>query len=238
MVDPQIESALELSNLRDVPPEVLESILSTAVEVTLPAGSVRTREGERARHVELVVTGALRLFVVASDGRTMTVRYCRAGAIIGAVSLFAPEYATPVTTQALVDSRLLKMPAATVTRAASRDVRVAGAFLRELGERVMGFIYEIPGNAFATVRQRVARHLLDLCLGQEVGRLPDLQRPGELVVSQSQQDLADAVGTAREVVVRVLRELREEGVIRTGRNRIVIADPAGLAREVEWNRSS
>lgn len=237
-MDPQVESALGLSNLRDLPPEVLGSILDGAAAVTLPAGSVSTREGERARHVELVVTGAVRLFVVAPDGRTMTVRYCRSGAIIGAVSLFAPEYETPVTTQALVDSRLLKMYASAVTRAASRDVRVAGAFLRELGERVMSFIYEIPGSAFATVRQRVARHLLDLCLGQDVGRQPEVYGRDELVVRQSQQDLADAVGTAREVVVRVLRDLREEGVIRTGRDRIVISDPARLAREIEWNRSS
>ena len=102
----------------------------------------------------------------------------------------------------------------------------------------MGFIYEIPGSAFATVRQRVARHLLDLCLGEEVRQRPPLHRHGELVVRQSQHDLADAVGTTREVVVRVLRDLRVEGIIQTQRERIIIADPARLAREVEWNRSS
>ncbi|RYP81985.1 Crp/Fnr family transcriptional regulator [Nocardioides guangzhouensis] len=235
-MDPRVESALGLSNLRDLPQQALEPILDRAVEVTLPAGSVSTREGELVRHIDLLMTGAVRLFVVAPDGRTMTVRYCRAGAIIGAVSLFAPEYSTPVTTQALVDSGLLKLHAAAVIRAASADVRVANAFLRELGERVMGFIYEIPGSAFTTVRQRVARHLLDLCLGLD--QPPRLHRPEGRVVRQSQHDLADAVGTTREVVVRVLRELRAEGIIQTGRERIVITDPVRLAREVEWNTSS
>ena len=46
-----------------------------------------------------------------------------------------------------------------------------------------------------------------------------------------QQDLADAVGTVREVVVRALRELREAGVLRTGRGAIVVLDPERLARE-------
>jgi CRP/FNR family transcriptional regulator len=168
----------------------------------------------------------------------MTVRYCRAGAIIGAVSLFTPQYATPVTTQALVDSRLLKLHTATVRRAASRDVSVAGVFLQELSQRVMSFIYEIPGSAFATVRQRVARHLLDLSLGPAVVQQQAGEWRRELAVRQSQQELADAVGTVREVVVRVLRELRNEGIVETGRDRIVIIDPARLAREVEWNRSS
>jgi CRP/FNR family transcriptional regulator len=237
-MDPEVESAVGLSSLRDLPRRILEPLLVGAVEVTLPAGSVSTREGELVRHVELVVTGAVRLFVVAPDGRTMTVRYCRAGAIIGAVSLFTPQYATPVTTQALVDSRLLKLHTATVRRAASRDVSVAGVFLQELSQRVMSFIYEIPGSAFATVRQRVARHLLDLSLGPAVVQQQAGEWRRELAVRQSQQELADAVGTVREVVVRVLRELRNEGIVETGRDRIVIIDPARLAREVEWNRSS
>jgi CRP-like cAMP-binding protein len=58
------------------------------------------------------------------------------------------------------------------------------------------------------------------------------------VVRVSQRELAEAVGTAREVVVRVLRELRQDGVVRTGRDRIVIADPARLIQEYGWNPGS
>ena len=92
----------------------------------------------------------------------MTVRYCRPGALIGAVSLFAARFTMPAATRALVDAELLKFSPAVVRRAAARDPRVAQAFLSELSERVLSFIDEIPGNTFATVRQRVARHLLDL----------------------------------------------------------------------------
>ena len=60
----------------------------------------------------------------------------------------------------------------------------------------------------------------------------------ELVVKVSQRELAEAVGTAREVVVRVLRELRQDGVVRTGRDQIVIADPARLIQDHGWNPGS
>jgi CRP/FNR family transcriptional regulator, cyclic AMP receptor protein len=159
----------------------------------------------------------------------MTIRYGRPGALIGAVSLFAASYATPVTTQALVDAELLRISANVASRAASQDVRVAHAFLAELSDRVMSFIYEIPGSAFATVRQRLARHLLDLASERVPDRASDPLVRNELVVMQNQQELADAVGTVREVVVRVLRQLRQEGIVRTGRDRIVIVDPARLA---------
>jgi hypothetical protein len=48
--------------------------------------------------------------------------------------------------------------------------------------------------------------------------------------------LADAVGTVREVVVRVLREFRAEELIRTERD-IVILDSVQLSREQGWNQS-
>jgi CRP/FNR family cyclic AMP-dependent transcriptional regulator len=58
------------------------------------------------------------------------------------------------------------------------------------------------------------------------------------VVSVTQQELADAVGTVREVVVGVPRELRQEGVVRTERDRIVVTDADRLIDEQGWNPSS
>ena len=104
----------------------------------------------------------------------------------------------PASVQAVVDAELLKLKAAVVRQAAARDARVANAFLGELSERGHTFIDEIPGSAFATVRQRVAWHLLDLAAQQEPGRYPGT----EIMVPVTQQELADAVRTVREVVVR------------------------------------
>ena len=47
----------------------------------------------------------------------------------------------------------------------------------------------------------------------------------------SQQELADAVGTVREVVVRTLRELRQLGMIETGRRGIRILAAERLLAE-------
>ena len=216
----------------------MDELLVGAGRVRIAAGSVTHREGEDAPHLELVIAGVVRVFVTAPDGRTMTIRYCRPGALIGAVSLFATGFALPATTQALVDAELLRLSPTAARRAAARDVRVAQAFLSELSERVLSFIWEIPGSAFATVRQRVARHLLDMA-SDRVPEPPSAPRSrSELTVNVSQRELAEAVGTAREVVVRVLRELRQDAVVRTGRDQLVIAAPDRLIRESGWNPGS
>jgi CRP/FNR family transcriptional regulator, cyclic AMP receptor protein len=233
-VDADVESAVSKSHLRGLPPEVLQDLMQDAVRARIPAGSVTHWEGEDAPHLELVISGIVRAFVNAPDGRTMTIRYCRPGALLGALSLFTTYFVMPATVQALVDAELLRMSSMVASRAAERDTRVARAFLDELSERARTFIYEIPGSVFATVRQRVARHLLDLALE----RGPGHQSGQELVAPVSQKELAEAAGTVREVVVRVLRELRTEGVIRTRRNAIVIVDPARLTLEQGWNPGS
>jgi CRP/FNR family transcriptional regulator len=216
-----------------LPPQLLRELLTKAVRMKIPAGSITHYEGEEARHLELVISGIVRGFVTAPDGRTLTIRYCRPGDLLGALSLFTPEFTMPATTQALVDAELLKMSPVVVSRAVTRDVRIARAFLDELSERARTFIYEIPGSVFATVRQRVARHLLDLATDRAGRRTGD-----EVIVPVTQKELADAAGTVREVVVRVLRELRREGIVQTGREGIVILDPSRLTLVQGWNPGS
>lgn len=218
-----VQAAIELSHLRSLPQQTKDHLVSSANLLHVPAGSTLHREGDRAAHLELVVSGLLRVYVTALDGRTLTVRYCRSGSILGAVSLFSSPFSMPASVQAITDAEILSMSAPSIKQAVERDVALARALIEELADRVMSFIAEIPGSAFATVRQRVARHLLDLASANREGP--------ELTVTISQQALAEAVGSVREVVVRVLRELRTEGYVDTRQGGIVLLDPEQLSTE-------
>ena len=71
------------------------------------------------------------------------------------------------------------------------------------------------------MRARIARHLLDLAAST--------QRGTQLEARISQQELADAVGTVREVVTRTLAAFKAGGLVQTERDRVRITDPQGLA---------
>jgi CRP/FNR family cyclic AMP-dependent transcriptional regulator len=231
-VSPDLADAVRASHLRDLPPEVLEQLFDGAIRRTIDAGVVAHHAAEAGEYLELVVSGVVRVYVTAPDGRTMTIRYCRCGELLGAMSLFSHGFSEPATKQALVDTELLLIAPARARELAHRDVRVASVLLVELSERARSFVNEIPGSAFASVRQRVARQLLDLASTDADGAPTE-----ELAVRITQQELAEAVGTVREVVVRTLRQLRDAGVVRTERDRIVLVDPAQLTEEVKWNTS-
>jgi len=211
--------ALRASHLGSLPDDVLVEIVRDGLRMNLRAGALMVREQESS--VALVVSGVLRVFMTSPSGRQMTMRYMRRGELFGVATLFAD--AAHVGSQALADSNLLVFRSGLVRELAQRDVRVAIALLRETSERIYGYVNELGGSVFSSVRQRVVRHLLGSA---------DRDPNGALVATLSQQELADAAASLRETVVRVLRELREEGLVQTGREGITLLDPERLEKEL------
>jgi CRP/FNR family cyclic AMP-dependent transcriptional regulator len=216
-------AAFGVSNLRGLSEPSVARLMSVARTVEARAGDVLHWTGDPKPHLELLVAGLVRVFVLAPDGRTLTVRYVRPGGLMGALSLYAPDYALPATTQAIVESRLLSFPPEAVRRAVETNPQVGVALLTELSQRVQTFVEEIPWGAFASTRQRVARRLLDLAA-------EDIQG-SQMVARISQQQLAAECGTVRSVVVRELHELRTRRLVATRRDVITVLDPAGLLAE-------
>jgi CRP/FNR family transcriptional regulator len=212
--------AIGCSHLRDLAPRTRSELLRGARRHEVAAAGTFRQAGERGPHLEVVLSGLVRVFLEAPDGRRLTVRYCRRGALLGAASLFRPGFLMPASLQALVDSVVVSLDARRVRHLASADPSVAMALLNELSERTLSFVGQIDGTAFRSVRQRAARHLLDLASEAQHGR--------ELRAAVSQQGLADAVGSVREVVVRALRDFRAAGLIETRRGSIVISHAEGL----------
>jgi CRP/FNR family transcriptional regulator, cyclic AMP receptor protein len=215
----EVRTAVERSALRTVSPRSLDQLLSDASRRCFRGGAVIETDGEMRPHVHLVLGGLVRMSVRWEDGRTMTVRYCRTGSLIGIASVFANDFRLPVAVAAVTATELLSMRPALLQELAAKDATVSAALLAETGSRVQAYVEEIARSSFSSVPARVARHLLDLASDDGTGAL---------VAELSQETLAAAVGTVREVAARALRGLRDGGLVSTERSRVVILDPEGL----------
>jgi CRP/FNR family transcriptional regulator len=160
----------------------------------------------------------VRIFLTSAEGRQVTVRYVRSGAVVGAPTVIGGP--VEVSAQALTGTTLLMMSPDTIRSVARTDPDLAWVLAEEVSSRLREVLDAFAGNAFGSVRQRVARHLLDLAA--------DRQRGGDLVAPVSQQGLADAVGSAREVVARTLADLRGAGLVKRSQQGIVVLDPDWL----------
>lgn len=212
--DDRIERAVQSSFLGALPPEATRRLIADAVVIDVPAGGVVYRD-EDAPRSGLVVAGLVRVYLSSVEGRQLTVRYARPGATLGAPTAIGGPVA--VGAQAVTDSALLMFSATALRTLAMDDARVAWPLAQEVTRLLYGVLDAFAGTAFGSVRQRLARHLLDLATAR--------QRDSLLVAAVNQQALADAVGTAREVVARTLHDLRAAGLIRTSRKGIVLLDP-------------
>lgn len=217
-LDERTQRVLAASFFGALPPDALDRLLASAVLVDVPAGGIVYR-AEGSPRGALVVDGLIRVFITADDGRQMTVRYARAGEQLGAMT--AVHGPVPLSAQAVTDTSLLMFSATLLRNLAQTDVRVAWPLAKEMAEAVGIAVDALAGAAFGSVRQRVARHLLDLATPG--------QRPPQLMTGVNQQAVADAVGTSREVVARTLRDFRDAGLVRTGRSGIVLLDPERMA---------
>ena len=208
-----------------VPAETIESLTSRGRAVEFPAGHTVYAEAD-AEGLAVVTLGLLRVYMHASDGRQVTVRYVRAGDLLGVPALIAGP--APVFVQAVTPGAAFFFDVALVKRAALVDASLAWALAEESVHRLYDVLEELAGNTFASVRQRVARHLLDLAASRS-------EASRTLTALVNQQDLANSVGSVREVVARVLAELRAERLIRTSPGRVEILDPVRMSRQL-WSR--
>jgi CRP/FNR family transcriptional regulator, cyclic AMP receptor protein len=225
--DPNVADAMARSFLGRLPPELVDELLAAGERTDYPAGTLIYREGEAPRAV-LVIEGLLRVYMTSPEGRQVTVRYARDADVLGVAVLVGGP--VNVAVQALAPSSLFRIDPRILTQAARQDARVAWAVAEELNRRLYDTLQQTAINAFGSVRQRVAAHLLDLASAQ--------QRPqGRLVAHVSQQELADAVGSVREVVARVLREFRLAGLVATAPDSVVVVDARRLHGE-SWSSTT
>jgi len=196
-------------------------LLSSGHLSDVAGGQVLYFAEDRPQFVGLIVEGFLRVFIAgASSGRENTIRYVRPGDLLGVVTAISGPSATSV--QTLRDSRIWLVDPAAFRRGGQNDIQIAWLIAEESALRVAALVDEIAGSAFATVRQRIAHHLLHMAQSRSSAPY--------LVARITQTDLSNAAGTVREVSVRELRGLRAEGLIRPGREGIAILDPEGLQR--------
>ncbi len=214
----------EASFLDRVDPSVARALRQRAVVHHHRGGDLLVSEDVR-RWTGIVLSGMARVFLTTRTGRQVTLRHARPGGSIGIGSLLDGG---SVSAQAVTDCDVLALDAEQVIRLARGNVSLAYAIAEEASHRLMETYREVVLREHGTVRQRLARQLLNFA-GEA-----DPERPLELPMSH--EDVAEAVGSAREGDSRHLARFQNEEIVELQRGRIRVVDPVRLdiaARQAE-----
>ncbi|MEP6619321.1 MAG: Crp/Fnr family transcriptional regulator [bacterium] len=173
-----------------------------------------------ATGIQLIIHGRVRLMRGGSV-RPVMIHDEVAGGCLGEVPLF--EGTTyPATAIASEPTRCLFLSRSTVLAAVRADPELALAILAQLARRVRTLVDSIERSANHSTLGRLADRLLMRATAS---------RGATVTLGATQQVTAEEIGTVREVVVRGLRALRDQGVIRsTGGGKYQIIDESALHR--------
>lgn len=206
--------------LPNVPRAVLPRLLAGARPVSYSAGEPVLRPGQK-QVPGLVTSGLLRVVIHSAEGRAATITYLGRGRIFGVPTLF---HRLPVSVTAHDITTAVHFEPAEVVRLGRENAEFSWALLQAVSDNVITMPEATAKFVFKTVRQRVADHLL-----WSVSQKSD--RQGDLVARTTQQEIAEAVGSVREVVARALSNLQSRGLIRLSTGGVLIVDKVGLAEQ-------
>ena len=209
--------------LAGMPGEIRRALFSRAAERSYGAEDVIYLAGTPAQSIYLINEGTVRL-VRERDGRTIHIHDERPGGVLGEVPLF--EGTTyPATAIASEPTRCLVLRREAIHDAIRAHPDLALAILTRLAARVRMLVNKIERNA----SQPTVARLAELVLARARAHNGD-----PFTLGASQEKAAEEIGTVRELVVRGLRTLREQGAIDAlGGGRYAVRDADLLKRIAE-----
>jgi CRP-like cAMP-binding protein len=168
----------------------------------------------------LIDAGLARLYWNVPDGRQATIALVRPKELAGgSVAIGAAPW---VFMQVITESRVTILDVARLRDLAATEIEVSTAISTHLAMRVRAAYRLIAVRSLGNIRERVAYDLLDRAAQSQLV-------VGRLEVQATQADLADSVGSSREVMTRALRDLRNEGIVETAPGVIRVLNPDALA---------
>lgn len=189
-------------------------------------GQVIFHEGANAYGLYCLNTGKVKLFKMAPDGKEQILKIVAPGDFIGYGALLsASPYS--VTAEVMEDAVLCFVPKDLITQLFKENSRFSEGMVKLLTKTLDDTVEKMAHIAYKPVRGRIAEALLILKETYKTDDNPDG------IINITREDLASYVGTVKETAIRVLKDLKEEGLVSTDNHSIKILNPKGLARVCE-----
>lgn len=207
------------------PAAAISRLIQAADTVTVEEDTVIHRTNETPSYLYLLVSGSMHLIREIPSGRNFTAGMHLAGEFhgIGPVITQSPHIYTAVCKEKTV---LVRIPGGLLREMLSHDGSFAFSLMTAMVNRHRGALNRYEGAAVLSIRARVATLLNSIYVRSARG-----DRVSS--INLSQEEIATMLGTRRQVVNRVLREMESEGALHIQYGRILISDVAKLEKMAE-----
>lgn len=187
----------------------------SATTETHPRGTELFSVGEAADSFLLVLSGAVKVYLLSADGREHILHMAAAGDLVAEGAVFA-QRAYPASAMATEDALVVRFKRDRLVALLREDPELALAMIAGLSRRLREFVLTIEDLSLRDVTARLARFLV------ENASAGFCKLPG------TKTHLAAQLGTVLEPLSRSFRRLREAGFIREHKGGVVVLNEEAL----------
>lgn len=201
----------------------IREILDHATPKRYQEGSAVFREGAPASRFHLLLDGFIRVVRTTADGDQVIVLHIPPGQLFGIAPAIGRD-TYPATAVCASESLALGWPVRLWSEFTARYDGFATETYRTVGERLGEVHTKVTELATKAVEQRVAAALLRMA-NQSGRRIPE---GIEIAFPITRADIAEMTGTTLHTVSRLLSAWERDGIVRSGRRRIIVTAPHRL----------
>ncbi|ERM91626.1 Crp/Fnr family transcriptional regulator [Caldanaerobacter subterraneus] len=220
-----VKPVKELEYLRKIPyfseleDEKLEKLHNIATLKPVKKGCIIFTEGQKGEAIYFVKTGKIKISKISSVGKEYTIKIMEEGDVFGESTLFiGGEY--PATAEAIEDSEILELRNKDIEDLILKDTQIALSIIKILAKRLKYIAVVIENLALRDSVGRTASILLTFARERGIST-----KEGILVeIDLKRQELANLAGTSRENITRILSQMDRDGIIKLGKDKILIKD--------------
>jgi len=205
--------------LRQLPVPLVKNIQETSHELTAQAGQVLFEAGESCDHLPLLKTGSIRVVKPFQTGWDMLLYRVYPGQVcILTATCILSDWRHLARVIADKDLNAVSIPKDSLYRLIEGSSDFRRFVFSNYSTSLFSMLNCMEVTLTLPIEQRLAKLLLD---------------KGTDVIGATHQGLADEMGTAREVVSRILKDFEEKAMVKLKRGMILIQDREALVETLQ-----
>ena len=206
----------------------LQKMLDSARQRSYNAGQYIFMQGDPTEAMYVLKSGRVKLIQVTPDGQQVLLRLINPWDLFAVVALIEKSN-YPISAEAVEDCQVIYWPKPVLMELVKQIPALSLNAMHLMAERLQEYQDRFRELSTERVERRVARAILRLA--NQTGRLvPE----GVLIdLPLTRQDLAEMTGTTLFTVSRILSQWEQQGLVISGREKIIIRFPHGLVRIAE-----
>jgi CRP-like cAMP-binding protein len=206
-----------------LPQEALADIDQRTTELHLHRGEMLFLSGEQAKGLFVIVSGKVRVFQHSEAGREQVMHVDTAGSVIAEVPVF-DDGPYPASAVCETDVEVLFIEKKDMHEFCAKYPPLAMRALRLMAQRVRRHAQLVESLSFHEVGQRLALFLL----AEAQRTSTPLAEPMTFPLALSHHQIANRIGSVRDVVARAFARLKHDGLIAATGRTLTIPDARAL----------